>query len=130
MNAKQLATQECANYSNGDCLGVMINSDLTQYIDTMLYGKPCCVNNDRCHYFEEILIPLVRLSIKQNKVAMEKAVMKYEKNILESISARYCKQCQKPYQANNPRVRLCTQCRENNKRRSWRKSKRMSRCPK
>jgi phthiodiolone/phenolphthiodiolone dimycocerosates ketoreductase len=29
--------------------------------------------------------------------------MKYEKNILESISARYCEQCQKPYQANNPK---------------------------
>ncbi len=46
--------KECANYYNGDCLGVCINKDLSQYIDKNMVGK-CTVNKKPCEYFEKIV---------------------------------------------------------------------------
>ena len=131
MKPKQYAKMECANYSDGICLGVVILNDLRQYIDTEFCAKPCVVNESRCQYFEGIVIPQKTISRNNpKKEAHEKAVFTYEKEILGADGIKYCHRCKKPFQINKGKERFCTPCKQKNKQESWRKSKRRSRCPK
>ena len=131
MSPKEFASKGCANYSKGICLGVRIRADLNQYIDKEYCNQPCVVNELRCQYFEEILIPQGKMAQNNpDKAVHEKAVFTYEKNILGADVIKYCHRCKNPFQINKGKERFCTPCKQKNKQESWRKSKRRSRCPK
>ena len=51
---ESLARRECANYNNGNCLGIMFSrkdGKLTTRIDGRFAGKKCIVNTKNCSYF-------------------------------------------------------------------------------
>ncbi|MBL7086487.1 MAG: hypothetical protein ISS28_05250 [Candidatus Cloacimonetes bacterium] len=129
MNPKQLAKQVCANYSNGICIGVQIEKDLSQYIDLELYNKPCCVNEKRCSYFERIILPLVEMSKEHpNLYAMKKAVTKYETKVIGlSKSLRRCKECKRPSPELKANEMFCVKCKRlrvlKSKRKYYRENK-------
>ena len=53
-----IARKNCANWSNGKCLGCMFkreNDKLYIHVDKDFAGKPCVVD-EGCHYFEEIVL--------------------------------------------------------------------------
>ena len=52
----------CANYNTGyTCSGIMINSDLKQWIDSGLCGKKCLISdNKECDYFNNIVAPSIK----------------------------------------------------------------------
>lgn len=111
MNLKTLCRNQCANYINGVCLGVIINRDLSQKIDIKLAGKPCCVDKCRCHYFENIIIRLVRSCRKHpDYLQMSKTVMVYEIKYIGEKLVRHCRECKKPTPDMKNNQKYCTDC--------------------
>jgi|TARA_R100000234_G_C4975249_1_gene168161 hypothetical protein len=56
---ESLARKECANYTNGNCLGVMFSrkgNKLTSRIDGKYAGKKCIVDTNNCSYFNQIVV--------------------------------------------------------------------------
>jgi|TARA_R100001198_G_C5197755_1_gene187990 hypothetical protein len=56
---ESLARRECANYNNGNCLGIMFSREdgkLTTKIDGKFAGKKCIVDTNNCSYFNQIVI--------------------------------------------------------------------------
>ncbi len=128
MNLKTLCRNQCANYINGMCLGVIINKDLSQKMDIKLAGKPCCVDKCRCYYFESIIIPLVRISKKHSEyLQMSKTVMGYEIKYIEKKLVRNCRDCKKPTPDMKINQMYCTACAHKRKQKSKRKHKRLNR---
>lgn len=130
MSPKQLAKQECANYEDGICAGVMINSDLSNEIDLDFRGEPCEVSNSPCNYFEQCILPLEKF-VKHRNDGDEilKAIKSYKTNIMGIDTNRFCKECSKEVTGMKPNEQFCPSCKVKRKRSTWRKSKRRSRCP-
>jgi len=138
MSLSKLTQTVCVNYHCGKCLGIIIRSDLSQYVDASMVGKSCCVRDCRCDYFEAFVIPAVRQmrSTDPLKQSYEKAVYKYESKTLYSTSVseknsnmpkkipRRCRQCKKPVFGMKPNEKFCPACKEKrineSKRRSYR----------
>ena len=128
MNLKSLCRNQCANYINSICLGAIINRDLSQKIDIKLAGKPCCVDKCRCHYFESIIIVLVRTSRKHpDFLQMSKAVRMYETKYIENKLVRHCRECKKPTPDMKNNQKYCTDCAHKRKQEAKRKHKRLKR---
>ncbi|MFC1536064.1 hypothetical protein ACFL4H_01700 [Candidatus Neomarinimicrobiota bacterium] len=128
MNLKTLCRNQCANYINGICLGVIINRDLSQWFDMELAGKPCCVDKCRCYYFENIIIPLVRLFRKHpDYLQMSKAVRMYETINFEMKLVRHCRQCGEPVPDMKQNQKYCTKCASERKQQAKRNHKRLKR---
>ena len=56
---ESVARKECANYTNGKCLGAMFcraNGKLTFLLDGKFAGKDCIASTDKCTYFNQIVI--------------------------------------------------------------------------
>lgn len=56
--AESLARKECANYTNGKCLGVMftrVNGKIKIKIDRKFAEKECIANTNQCGYFNQIV---------------------------------------------------------------------------
>jgi len=52
--------KECANYKNGNCLGIMIEKNTT-WIDPELAGKQCLIKqNKECAYFNTYVLPIIK----------------------------------------------------------------------
>jgi hypothetical protein len=63
---RTIAVKHCANYSCGDCMGVMmrvkrrksalglIRTKLLMWIDSAKAGKPCDIETG-CHYFDNLV---------------------------------------------------------------------------
>ena len=130
MSPKQLARQECANYDNGICSRVMINSDLSNAIDPELRGEPCLVSKTRCEYFEKCIVPLEKFVKHRNDGnEIQKAIKTYKSNIMGIDNFRRCRNCFEEVSGMKPNERYCSSCKVKRKRSTWRRSKRRSRCP-
>ena len=126
MNVKTLCRNQCANYINGICLGAIINRDLSQKIDVKLAGKLCCVDKCRCHYFENVIIPMVSSSRKHpDYLKMCKAVRMYETKHFEKKLVRYCRGCGEPAPDMKPNQKYCPKCAHERQLKSKRNHKRL-----
>ena len=135
MNPKQLAKQECTNYgSDSICDGIQILDDLRQVLDRALVGKPCCVNKERCSYFEAIVLPSVERAPDKHPGIwqMRKAAWTYRNRVAakaipdaESRAGREdktkqpvprflrkCKSCGKELPGAKPNRKFCHDCAE------------------
>ena len=115
MRPKRLAQLICANSkAGGICAGVMINPDLSQYIDEELAGKPCRVNGKRCCYFERIIIPQVLRHTHKDHPQLQQmkgAVASYETMVMKlKIDIRRCRQCGKPSPGMKANEKYCANC--------------------
>tara|TARA_R100001440_G_scaffold38954_1_gene58597 strand:+ start:88 stop:303 length:216 start_codon:yes stop_codon:yes gene_type:complete len=54
---KTSVKNHCANYDTGyNCIGVMIDKELNQYVDSDFCNKPCKIaNGDDCKYYDNIV---------------------------------------------------------------------------
>ena len=143
MNLKKLAQKTCANWiPGGICSGIWINPDLS--LSAMIEeketesgieffhrgGDPCNVNEVRCPYFEQFIIPFVEKTKKHpDIVSMEKAVATYKTKVMGQKNIRHCTRCKRPVSGMRPNEKFCADCKQKRKQESWRKSKRRSRCP-
>tara|TARA_Y100000031_G_scaffold143824_1_gene174611 strand:+ start:127 stop:576 length:450 start_codon:yes stop_codon:yes gene_type:complete len=144
MSPKKLAEKMCANYQQGTCSGIDILPDgsLTAITESRLCngiprvmeiaGTLCCVAEQRCYYFERLVIPYVTTTAKMHPdlPSMEKAVTTYWTKIAGKKNLQSCKRCHKPSPSLKANEKFCSKCKTKNTRDSWRKSKRRARCPK
>jgi len=126
LNPKRLAQLICANWNVEICRGVQINKDLSLRIDPELAGKPCCVINERCSYFERILIPQV-LHITHRThpqlQQMKRGVANYETMVMKQKgNVRRCKLCKKHSPGLKPNEKFCLECKKIRKRKSDREA--------
>ena len=135
MTPLQTAQAHCANFqSDGSCLGVYYNDDLT-----VPFVRPlpkCLLANpiQRCAYFEECVAPM-KLE-HANRATQEKlrsdfadALHQYRLAIEPpSVVARLCRDCQR--NTGSRARQFCESCRLKRRKRTYRESQRRSRATK
>ena len=121
-----VAKKYCANLNNGICSGVVIRSDLSQIACDDFAGKPCCVNEKRCPYFEKFIIPVAEKHIS-NTIEGEldtTSLEYYQKYVMDpDRKMRKCKSCRRLYLLKD-KEQYCLQCKHKRNQKSWRESKR------
>lgn len=85
MTALQYADDNCSNFRKGICSGLSWRDDGRQIILKELANKPCRLKGrQRCSFFEEALLPAVKL-----KIGREDRMSKEAKGVLDD----YKKMC-------------------------------------
>jgi len=134
MTPSQAAKEHCDNYDKGSCLGMYYNDDLS--VDWSRHcprAKCLLAENQRCGYFEEIIVPM-RMSREtpeakaraDKKDAAVKTYLQWHNLISAKTSfKRMCMDCRRVEVEG--RARFCHKCARRRKRQSYRLSKRQSR---
>lgn len=109
MTPLQFVIAECSNHqSDGSCLGMMINTDLSI---TRGHALPRCLVADgqRCPYFEECVAPMADMVTdpRRSRVIKE-AVMLYQMQHKDAVTTgRRCPSCGLPIQKGK---QFCVEC--------------------
>lgn len=130
MTPLEIAKQECANYREGACQGIIIRDDGSLAHDPDMPAR--CVfltGSGRCRYFEECLLPMetrkewpgIPAVAARHAAEFAEGCRQYRlANNISRGQRRPCPKCGRPLE---PRMRLCPMCRveaEKESRKRWR----------